>query len=386
MRVLCIIESFGYGGAERLLISLLPELMSFDVYCDVVALGMPYSYDLAKELEAHGIKIYRLNISHRWLIPEIVYKLNRVCRNTKYDILWGHLYFGNLYAMLASIVNPKTKVVLTLHSPPGYADSPPVKIWHYLRLKIEKFGGLFLADKIIAVSQSVAYDYKQKLGWKNIGVVYNGIHVKSLPTALEPNARKQIRNVYGIPDDEFLLVVPARYAKQKGYPILLEALGLLAKEKGWLPMCIAAGGVGVYKPEIQKQIITLGLRNNVYLYDDLPQYDLFKLIQSADAVVIPSLREPFGIAAAESMALGVPTIMSSVDGLKELAGNEETAIMVPPGDPRSLVNAIWQLHVNPELGNKIRQAGKRRVYENFDISMSASGWAKVFSKLVEKTL
>jgi len=69
----------------------------------------------------------------------------------------------------------------------------------------------------------------------------------------------------------------------------------------------------------------------------LLRYDqLFPLIQSADDVVIPSLREPFGIAAAEAMLLGVPVVLTRVDGLIELVGDSEGALMASPGDARSL--------------------------------------------------
>ena len=75
----------------------------------------------------------------------------------------------------------------------------------------------------------------------------------------------------------------------------------------------------------------------------MPHGQLFPLIQSADAVVIPSLREPFGIAAAEAMLLGVPVVLTRVDGFLELVGDSEGAVMVSPNDPRGLAEAIWSL-------------------------------------------
>ncbi len=64
----------------------------------------------------------------------------------------------------------------------------------------------------------------------------------------------------------------------------------------------------------------------------LLRYDqLFPLIQSADDVVIPSLREPFRIAAAQAMLLGVPVVLTCGDGFVELVGDCEGALMAARG-------------------------------------------------------
>ena len=100
--------------------------------------------------------------------------------------------------------------------------------------------------------------------------------------------------------------------------------------------------------------------------------------RQADAVVLPSLIEPFGIAAAEAMALGTPTVLTDIDGFKELVGDSNSALKVPVNDSSSLAEALWQLRSNPELSKTVSMEGKKRIQEKFDISKLATDWRDLF--------
>ena len=89
--------------------------------------------------------------------------------------------------------------------------------------------------------------------------------------------------------------------------------------------------MGLSRPlldRLRARAAELGLTEAVEFAPPMPHDQLFSLMQAADAVVIPSLREPFGIAAAEAMLLGVPVVLTRVDGFVELVGDSEGALMV----------------------------------------------------------
>jgi len=379
MKILAVIDSFGVGGAERLLVSMLPGFTSHGISVEAAVLWPPY--DLVDELEGLGVKVHRLDISHRWAIPEALGKLNRMLRKEQYDIAWGSLYFGNLYSALVRLFNPKVKVVFSLHSP-GYLKSPPVKPWLFTRMKIEQITGSFLADRIVAVSQAVADDYKRSLGWKNIRVVHNGVLVKSFPAPIDQRLRQEIRRKFAVSDDEFLIVVPARYAPEKGHEVLLSAMALLKKEKGWVPKCVATGQ-GPLREKIKDKAGNLGFKDEFVLTETLAQDELFALMQAAEALVMPSLREPFGLVAVEAMVLGLPAILSNVDGMRELSGERQSALMVEPGDPQSLAEAIWRLYKEEGLRDKLKETARIHALENFDISRTVSEYREIFNNVVK---
>src|SRR6185503_6862165 len=102
VRVLAVIDSLGFGGAELLLLSLLPKMRLRGVLCEVAILHPPLA--LADELERRGITVHRIGLRHRWLFPVAIYKVWRLCANRRFHVLWGHLFFGNLYATAVAAI------------------------------------------------------------------------------------------------------------------------------------------------------------------------------------------------------------------------------------------------------------------------------------------
>lgn len=377
MKILVVIESLGFGGAERLLVTLLPELRIKGIECDVAVLAGPYS--LLDELKASGIKVFSLDVMHRWSIFEALWKLSRLSKKGGYYAIWGHLYFGNMYALLTGILTAVKVRVITLHSP-IYISNRPFRLWNNSRLMLEKMLGNLFATKIVAVSHATANDYESLFGWKYITVVHNAISINNLPKPITLNDRIAIRDKYGVSQSNFLLVTAARYSIEKGHSIMIDALEKFRNQHGWSPHWIASSH-GSLRDELERKILRLNLSATVSLLDALPQNDLFKLIQCADVFILPSLREPFGIAAGEALALGIPCILSEIDGLCELAGigNTSVARMVPAGDSTALYQAIWDFYSDDSLRNKKLKAAASRMNILFDAPSIAEKWRLVFT-------
>ena len=370
MRILVVIDSLGYGGAERLLVSLLPELRKRGIFCEIAVANHPYS--LMPELEDARFKVHCLGLSHRWALQEAANKLSKICKNEPFDFIWGHLYFGNLYAAHTRLFVNGLKVIWTLH----YKYVDPKNLRQIFMQALERLSLNYLVNTRVAVSQAVLESYPKLLG-SNINCIYNGIPVANLPAKLTIEQKLITRKQYDVDKDDFLVVVPARYVEVKGHAVLCAALALLKDRYNWCPVCLAVGN-GDLKFSIQRNIESLNLENYFHLLDALPQDKLFLLIQSADAVVLPSLIEPFGIAAAEAMALGTPTVLTDIDGFKELVGDSNSALKVPVNDSSSLAEALWQLRSNPELSKTVSMEGKKRIQEKFDISKLATDWRDLF--------
>ena len=113
MNILVIIPTLGYGGAERLLLTLLPKLKDKGMNIKVCTLSNPL--DLALELEKVGISVVNLDLKHRWSVFEALIKLFREINKFKPNVIWGHLYFGILYSRFISIFFSQLKVVSVLH-------------------------------------------------------------------------------------------------------------------------------------------------------------------------------------------------------------------------------------------------------------------------------
>ena len=247
-------------------------------------------------------------------------------------MVWGHMFDGNLYATFIGWIAPRTKSVITLHTE-GYSQSPPRTIK----------GRLFVSSRRCC-SAGQPRKPPSRVQWRAISKPFSaGATSPSYITAWSPARSRRRRTTPGgckfarnmaFPDD-FMIVTPSRFIPKKGHAVLLNALDILNREKSWLPRLVACGFVTPFLDQLRARASELGLAEAVEFSPPLAHDQLFALTQAADAVVIPSLREPFGIAAAEAMSLGVPVVLTRVDGFIELVGDSEGALMASPGDARS---------------------------------------------------
>ena len=95
----------------------------------------------------------------------------------------------------------------------------------------------------------------------------------------------------------------------------------------------------------------------------VPHAELGPLYERAAVVACPSQREGFGVVCAEAMAYGRPVVASAVGGLLDLVVDEETGLLVPPGDVGALRKALRRLLADEELRARLGANARRRAEE-----------------------
>ena len=380
-RILVIIDSLGYGGAERLLVSLLPYIEKYNYKFDVIVLFSDLS--LKSEMKLAGINVIALNqkYSDRWSIFKLL-NIFRSAVNNEYDVIWGHLFFGNLYSGLYGMFCRSAKIIWTLHSP-CYSTLNKRSFYHTLRQLFERFFGKFVADSIVAVSNAVAEDYRSLMKWKIIDVIYNGVDFSHFPKDTTKHNKLKNRYKYNVDTDVFMIITPGRYSPEKGHLVMIDAIKIL-EEKYKIRVTWVAVGNGSFKSTIQKKIINKELKSRVLLLDAIKHIDLLDLINSSDMAVVPSIREPFGIIAVEVMALGIPIIVSQVDGLIEVVKGSDCALTFSPGCAHDLASNIFNIYYKLDYYEDKCELDIARVRKSFDISVCANKWAQKFSDVCQQ--
>jgi len=112
----------------------------------------------------------------------------------------------------------------------------------------------------------------------------------------------------------------------------------------------------------------------------LTKDELARQYSRAEIAVVPSLYEGFGFPASEAMACGVPVIASSGGALPEVVGN--AGILVPPGEPEPLAEAIKRLLKDKQLQRELGEAGRKRVQQEFNWEQAANKTVKVYQELL----
>jgi len=163
-----------------------------------------------------------------------------------------------------------------------------------------------------------------------------------------------------------VLLCPARLAAVKGHGDLLEAAGrLLARG---IPFELWLAGEGPERTAIERRIDERGLREHVRLLGTVPHAELLGMYRDerADCVVLPSLHEGLSVALIEAMAYGVPVIATGVGGVPELL-EDGAGVLVPPGDPDALTEALARVLGSATLRAELAHAGRQRVEAEFEV-------------------
>lgn len=205
-----------------------------------------------------------------------------------------------------------------------------------------------------------------------VRVIPNGTRLPSRPLG-DGEELRRFRRQY-CADEEMLLFYVGRLVREKGVQTLIEAVCRLRASGAAVKLVVA--GTGPMREELERLAQALGVSPHVYFTGYVQDAVRDGLLQAADAAVFPSLYEPFGIVALESMAAGLPTIVSDVGGLREIVEHGITGWRTPPGDAYGLAETIRHVLSDPRR----RRETARRAQEEVAVRYS---WRQVARRTVD---
>jgi rhamnosyl/mannosyltransferase len=174
-----------------------------------------------------------------------------------------------------------------------------------------------------------------------------------------------------------LFVGAARY--YKGIQILLQAM---AKVRG----CLILAGRGTDDDSLRRLAGEVGAGGTVRFCGEVSASRLRILMQAADIFVLPSINacETFGICQLEAMACSKPVVSTDLPtGVRSVNRHGITGLVVPPGEPDALAEALSVLASNPGLRAEFGRAGRRRVEQEFSAGRMVSKTLEVYREVFE---
>lgn len=365
MKILHVIDTLGRGGAERLLVMLLPKLAQQGHKVAVAVRGAPY--DLQPELEAGGVLVIRLPKRHKWNLIAGARDIANALPGA--DILHAHLYFPAVHLAFARVLGlTRAATCVTFHNL-AYAGANR----NGLKLRFRKALARRIyprgIDALLAVSQAVANHYRKALSLERIAVLHNPIdltYVDAVPVplrAFEPTV---------------CVVLPGRLEHEKGHCDLIAALR--SPRLAGLALSVIFAGHGKLHASLQEQAADLPFP--LVITGNLDHVTFLGVMARADIVTVPSRFEGFGLTALEAMALSKPVIASTAGGLPEVLG--KTGRLVAPGDSAALAEAIYELATEPELRAAMGRAARARAEAEFALPAIAARLVRTYAKLVPR--
>ena len=153
---------------------------------------------------------------------------------------------------------------------------------------------------------------------------------------------------------------------QKRIDVLLDAFRIVSKNHS-RARCVILGS-GQLESELRRKTAGLDLVGNVIFAGHVG--DVRPYLEVADLFVLSSDKEGLPLSLGEAMAYSIPCIATDVGGNKEIVSHGQTGLLVKPGSPEQLAEAIEYLLGHPEERCRMGANSLRRVQEHFNIEDS----------------
>lgn len=341
MKILCVIDSLGSGGAQRQLVEL---ALGFKERGQEVSFLVYHQLNFYKKtLDENDILVHEIiepNYLKRWL------KMRKFIRGGGYDVVLSFLEASNFICELAGLPRRKWKLVVGERSAnPNISKSFKLRAYRWFHL---------LADYVVANSHEnmrMVRKINPLISSKNCKVIYNSIDLEKWKHNTDYIPRK---------DGKFRLVVAASHQYLKNLNGLIEAVNLLSeKEKEQLVVEWYGDVQDTSKSDGLQKIKNYQLELMFKFYP--ATLSIKEKMRKADGIGLFSIYEGFPNAICEGMALSKPIICSKVSDTPVILANSSNLIF----DPSSLMSIKQAISELLKLGNDVLlKIGK----ENRDIA------------------
>jgi glycosyltransferase involved in cell wall biosynthesis len=338
--LLLFVDSLEVGGAERHVVDLAVALsrkeFEVTVACSVAG-------DLSESLEEANIPVRSLldQLVKRRVSAAYGRELRRLVKEERFDLVHAHVYASAAAAAIAT-VGTGVPLVVTEHTE---------AVWRGRRARLVTRWFCRRASRVIAVSDAVKRRLVKQddVPPEKIAVIPNAVPANPDSGSSTPPLRGELR-------DRRLVGVLARLQPEKGVATFLKAGARVAKVVPQARFIVV--GDGPLRAELEVLVRRLCLEQNVHFLGF--RSDPRALIELLDVLVVPSLTEGAPLVVLEAMAAGVPIVASAVGGIPDQIRHEGEGLLVPPGDPAALGDAVLKLLRDPGLARRMGASGCRK--------------------------
>ncbi len=172
-----------------------------------------------------------------------------------------------------------------------------------------------------------------------------------------PGDRPRARAELGLGENGPLLLFVGRIQALKAPDVAVEAFALVREKLDDARLVIVGGASGpggrAELARLHAMVDGLGLRDAVVFFEPQPHDDLVTFYRAADAVILPSRSETFGLVAVEAQACGVPVVAAQAGGLSYAVADDESGFLVNPGSPENFATRILEIFTDDELAERL---------------------------------
>jgi len=354
MNVLQILPELNVGGVERGTVDLAKYLVKLGHKAVVVSNGG----ELVKELEALGVIHYQLPVDKKSIvnIVRLIPKLAEIIKKEQIDIVHAR---SRVPAWISYFASRKTNriFITTCH---GYYKKHP---FSYV---------MGWAKCVIVPSNVIARHMIEdfRVPYERLRLIPRSVDLDKFKYTDPLKKRRK----------EFNVGIIGRLSPLKGHLDFIKAMSKVSRVNPHLKIWIvgdAPASKDAYKEQIRVLVKRLGLWHCTEFLGT--QRDIPDILAHLDLLVLATTtQEAFGRVIIEAQACGVPVVATAVGGVVDIIEDGKTGLIVPPGDPQTMAEAIIKIFKNNELAQKLAENGYKKVKEKYNLELMVRNTLDVY--------
>jgi glycosyltransferase involved in cell wall biosynthesis len=361
MRISYVIDNLYVGGAQLHMVRLAAGLRERGHDVEILALG-PGSRLVAAEIpDGLAVRSFAMESLRRPAFWPAFLHLAAHLRRRRPCFVHTYLNTAGVFGLLAARLSGNPHVA-TSRRDMGSFRSGRVR-------RLEAALSRTLAAGVFCVCEAVAAETqrRERIPRSRLRVVLNGVRTNVRPR-LYPTA----------PPLSFATVAAMDRSAKGHHDLLLAAACASARTGQAMPLTLV--GDGHLRPELEALARQHGLGPSVRFLGS--RADVAEILDSIDVMIVPSHTEGISNAALEAMAAGLPVVATAVDGNLEAVVPGETGLLVPPGVPQALAEAMLTYWENPQLVARHGRAARLRCDHVFGMARMIAEFERAYSEIV----
>ena len=366
MKILHIISTTGTGGAEQNLLRLVTGMDKKSFRNTVVS--MTGIGPIGENIRDSGIDIYALNMLQGTPDPRGIIRLVHIIHNVKPNIIQCWMYHANIIGIL---FKHKRLLIWNIRC----SDMDITKYGLVYKYAIKAGAKLSMIPDAVIVNSFSGKSYHEGIGYhpRKWNVIQNGFNINIFKP--DPIERALIRSEMGIPQNALIIGLIARFDLMKDHMNFFEASRSLLEKHPDTHFILAGTGVERDNPEIIKLMRGIKKKEAFHLLGE--KNNIPAILSSIDISSSSSYGEGFPNVIGESMACGVPCVVTDVGDSKYLVG--DTGIVVPKQNPEALFMGIKSLiDAGHEYRAKLGEAARKRIIEQFSLEKCVKQYESLY--------
>ncbi len=205
-------------------------------------------------------------------------------------------------------------------------------------------------------------------------------HGLSIPAPIS-DARRQLRQLLKVPEDEPVILFMSRLHPKKGLDYLIPALGKLVNQR--FTFVLAGSGSPEYEAEISNLLVSAGIRQRTYIAGFVADEMKDLLLQGADLFALTSHSENFGVAVLEALAAGLPVLLTPGVALACVVEQYQLGYVVEL-DVAAITSGLQHWLNNPEKAKKMGDRARQLILEQYTWDCIASNLIEVYTAIFKQ--